>query len=227
MTAAGSPDLYSEVLRESGVTVLHVINSARQAPFAQSSGAEAVIAEECEAAGRLGFEEVPLFSLVPQVADAVSMPVIAAGDIADARRLVAPVALGAEGVQLGTRFVAREESIAYFHYKKAILAAGDTDTIVTCRGLLPRRSLKTQFTQPLVELDRSGASPKEISTFLGYRRARAAQIEGDLTEGETDAGPSAGLIKKSFPRQKLSRGWSMNMRKLLTDLCDALRPQRT
>ena len=114
----------------------------------------------------------------------VSIPVIAAGGIADARGVVAAFALGAEGVQLGTRFVAVEENIAHSKYKQAILNAEDTDTAITCRKLLPTRSLKTEFTRRLLELEESGASAGDIREFLGYSRARTGQIEGDLENGE-------------------------------------------
>lgn len=206
VTAAGSPAQYTEVLRASGSTVVHVVSSVKHALFAKSIGVDAVIAEGCEAAGRLGFDEIPLFSLLPQIVDAVKIPVIAAGGIADARGMKAAFALGAEGVQLGTRFVATEECIAHPRYKEAIIAAGDADTTVTCRKLLPRRSLRTAFTQKLIALDRSGASAEEIIAFLGYRRARAAQLEGDLSDGEVYAGSSAGLIKDIIPAATVIKG---------------------
>jgi enoyl-[acyl-carrier protein] reductase II len=137
--------------------------------------------------------------LIPQVADVVSIPVIAAGGIADARGVVAAFALGAEGVQLGTRFVAVEENIAHSKYKQAILNAGDTGTTITCRKLLPTRSLKTEFARRLSELDESGASANDIREFLGCSRARTGQIEGDLDNGEAYAGASAGLIREILP----------------------------
>jgi len=199
VTAAGDPHHYTEVLRKEGVKVLHVVSTAKQAQSAESCKADAVIVEGVEAAAHLGFDEIPLFSLIPQVADVVSIPVIAAGGIADARGVVAAFALGAEGVQLGTRFVAVEENIAHSKYKQAILNAEDTDTSITCRKLLPTRSLKTEFTRRLLELEESGASAGDIREFLGYSRARTGQIEGDLENGEAYSGASAGLIKEVLP----------------------------
>jgi enoyl-[acyl-carrier protein] reductase II len=199
VTAAGDPRLYTEVLRKEGVKVLHVVSTVKQAQSAESCKVDAVIVEGVEAAAHLGFDEIPLFSLIPQVADAVSVPVIAAGGIADARGVVAAFALGAEGVQLGTRFVAVEENIAHSKYKQAVLNAGDTDTAITCRKLLPTRSLKTEFTRRLLELEESGASANDIRESLGYSRARTGQIEGDLENGEAYAGASAGLIKEVLP----------------------------
>ncbi len=199
VTAAGDPHHYTEVLRKEGIKVLHVVSTAKQAQSAESCKADAVIVEGVEAAAHLGFDEIPLFSLIPQVADVVSIPVIAAGGIADARGVVAAFALGAEGVQLGTRFVAVEENIAHSKYKQAILNAEDTDTAITCRKLLPTRSLKTEFTRRLLELEESGASAGDIRNFLGYSRARTGQIEGDLENGEAYSGASAGLIKEVLP----------------------------
>jgi enoyl-[acyl-carrier protein] reductase II len=199
VTAAGDPHLYTEVLRRKGVKVAHVVSTVKQAQLAESCKVDAVIVEGVEAAAHLGFDEIPLFSLIPQVADVVSVPIIAAGGIADARGVVAAFALGAEGVQLGTRFVAVEENIAHSKYKQAVLNAGDTDTTITCRKLLPTRSLKTEFTRRLLELDESGASANDIREFFGYSRARTGQIEGDLENGEAYAGASAGLIKEVLP----------------------------
>jgi enoyl-[acyl-carrier protein] reductase II len=211
VTAAGDPHHYTEVLRKEGVKVLHAVSTAKQAQSAESCKADAVIVEGVEAAAHLGFDEIPLFSLIPQVADVVSIPVIAAGGIADARGVVAAFALGAEGVQLGTRFVAVEENIAHSKYKQAILNAEDTDTAITCRKLLPTRSLKTEFTRRLLELEESGASAGDIRNFLGYSRARTGQIEGDLENGEAYSGASAGLIKDILPAaevvQRLVEGY--------------------
>jgi enoyl-[acyl-carrier protein] reductase II len=218
ITAAGDPHHYTEVLRKEGVKVLHVVSSSKQAQSAESCKADAVIVEGVEAAAHLGFDEIPLFSLIPQVADVVSIPVIAAGGIADARGIVAAFALGAEGVQLGTRFVAVEENIAHSKYKQAILNAEDTDTAITCRRLLPTRSLKTEFTRRLLELEESGASAGDIRNFLGYSRARTGQIEGDLENGEAYSGASAGLIKEILPVaevvQRLVEGYQKVIKKI-------------
>jgi enoyl-[acyl-carrier protein] reductase II len=218
VTAAGDPHLYTEVLRKEGVKVLHVVSTVKQAQSAESCKVDAVIVEGSEAAAHLGFDEIPLFSLIPQVADGVAIPVIAAGGIADSRGVVAALALGAEGVQLGTRFVAVEENIAHSKYKQAILDAGDTETAITCRKLLPTRSLKTEFTRRLLELEESGASSRDIREFLGYSRARTGQIEGDLENGEAYSGASAGLIKEILPAaevvQKLVEDYQKVIKKI-------------
>jgi enoyl-[acyl-carrier protein] reductase II len=219
VTASGSPCHFTELLHSRGIKVLHVVSSVKQAQFAESCNVDAVIAEGVEAAARIGFDELPLFSLIPQVADAVSIPVIAAGGIVDARGVVAAFALGAVGVQLGTRFVTVEENIAHPKYKQAILEAKDTDTAITCRKLLPTRSLKTEFTQRLLKLEESGGSVEEIKNFLGYSRARKGQLEGDLGDGEAYCGASAGLIKEILPAslvvQRLVEGYRKIIKKIV------------
>jgi enoyl-[acyl-carrier protein] reductase II len=195
ITAAGDPRIYTELLQSGRAKVLHVVSSVKHARVAEKAGVDGLIAEGVEAAARNGLEELPLFSLIPQVADAVTLPVIAAGGIVDSRGLAAALALGAEGVQLGTRFVAVKECIAHQRYKEAILAAGDTDTVITCRQLIPSRSLKTtEFTQVLLGMEEAGASVDEIRDFLGHAASRRAGLEGDLDNGEAYCGASAGLI---------------------------------
>ncbi len=155
VTAAGHPQLYTELLRQEGIKVLHVVGSVKQAQAAEACRVDAVIAMGCEAGGHIGFHEIPLFSLIPQVAEAISIPVIAAGGIVDARGMIAAFALGAQRMQLGTRFIMVEENMASPLYKQAILMAKDTDTVITCRKLLPTRSLRTEFSKRLLELDES------------------------------------------------------------------------
>jgi len=219
VTAAGNPNLYTELLYKEGVKVLHVVSSVRQALIAEGSKVDALIAEGYEAAAHVGLDELPLFSLIPQVADAVSIPVVATGGIVDARGVVAAFALGAEGVQLGTRFIAVEENIASPNYKQAVVEAKDTDTVITCRNLLPTRSLKTEFSRRLLELEESGASAEDIRSFLGYSRARKGQLEGDLVNGEAYCGASAGLIKEIIPAsqviQRLVTGYREVIRNIL------------
>jgi enoyl-[acyl-carrier protein] reductase II len=195
VTAAGSPALYTELLHSSNIKVLHVVSSASQAQFAESCGVDAVIAAGFEAGGRIGRDEMPLFSLIPQVADAVSIPAIAAGGIVDSRQMAAAMALGADGVQLGTRFIAATECAAHANYRKAIMEAADADTIVAGRALEPARRIKSKFSLELSKMERSGASMESLRTFVGRGRARKAQIDGDLEEGDFLAGASAGLIK--------------------------------
>ncbi len=199
VTAAGSPAEYTALMQHEGIKVLHVVSSVKQAKFAEDCNADAVIAEGVEAAAHNGLDELPLFSLIPQVADAVSIPVLAAGGIVDSRGWAAAVSLGAEGIQLGTRFVAVEENPASNRYKEALLKAEDTDTIITSRKLVPTRSLKTAFSKRLLQLEASGASDQEVIDFIGYRRARQVQLEENMTDGELYCGSSVGLIKEILP----------------------------
>ena len=187
VTAAGSPEFFTGLLHSAGILVVHVISSVHQALSAQSCKADAVIAEGFEAAGRLGRDELPLFSLIPQVVGAVSVPVIAAGGIADGKGMKAAFALGADGVQLGTRFVASEECLAHRNYKRSIVDAGDNDTVVIRDSPIPMRVLKPKFLMGTLQQS------------AGRSRSRRAQIEGDLANGDAYAGSSVGLIKEILP----------------------------
>jgi enoyl-[acyl-carrier protein] reductase II len=203
ITSAGNPQRYSGRLKAAGITLLHVVSSVRQALKAVACGVDAVVAEGVEAAAHTGIDELPLLALIPQVVDAVPIPVIAAGGIVDARGVVAALALGAEGVQLGTRFVAVEENEAHLNYKRAITRAGDTDTVVMGRDTRPTRCLKTEFTETILALERAGTNEAAIRDFIGYRTNRDAQLDGDLNAGEAYCGASAGLIKDIVPVQKV------------------------
>jgi enoyl-[acyl-carrier protein] reductase II len=222
ITAAGDPRSYTELLRQEGTRVLHVVSSVKQAKTAASAGVDGLIAEGIEAAGHDGFDEMPLFPLLPQVVDAVSIPVIAAGGIADARGWMAATVLGAEGVQLGTRFVATEECLASPKYKQAIIEAMDTDTVITCRRLLPTRALKTEFSRRLLELEKGGASAEVLREFLGYSRARKGQLEGDFAEGEAYCGAAAGLIKEILPAAEVIRRMVQGYQEILQRFASAV-----
>jgi enoyl-[acyl-carrier protein] reductase II len=196
VTAAGSPAIYTELLHSAGIRVLHVVGSVSQAKFAESCGVDALVAEGYEAGGRIGRNETSLISLVPQVVDAVSVPVVAAGGIVDGRGMAAAFALGAVGVQLGTRFIAVHECIAHAAYKQAIVESGAADTVVTGRGIAPVRSLRSRFIENLSAMERSGESIDRIDKFIGRNRARNAQISGDMENGDAYAGSSAGMIRE-------------------------------
>jgi enoyl-[acyl-carrier protein] reductase II len=218
ITSGGDPGLYSEVLHQKGRKLLHTVSSVRQAQKAEFCAVDALVVEGVEAGAYVGFDEIPLFSLIPQIADVVRVPIVAAGGIADARGVVAAFALGAEGVQLGTRFVAVQENIASSNFKQAIVEAKDTDTVITCRRLLPTRSLRTEFTKSLLELEASGASVEVIRDFLGFSRARKGQLEGDLANGEAHCGSSVGLIKEVLPTatviRRLVEGYQQIIKKI-------------
>jgi enoyl-[acyl-carrier protein] reductase II len=196
VTAAGNPALYTGRFKEAGIKVLHLVAAVRHAQSAEKRGVDAVIAEGYEAGGHNGLDELTTLSLVPQVADAVAIPVVAAGGIADARGIVAALALGAEGVQMGTRFVATLECAAHQNFKNAIVKAGDTDTAITGRKIGPTRILKNDIATKILDMEAAGASVQELLAFIGSGRSRMGQFEGDLVNGEAYCGSIAGMIKE-------------------------------
>ena len=193
-TSAGNPATYTPYLKEAGIKVLHLVASVRHATGAEGRGVDAVIAEGYEAGGHNGFDELPTIVLVPQVVDAVKIPVVAAGGIADARGFIAARALGAEGVQMGTRFVATQECIAHQRVKEAIISAIDTGTVISGRKLGPTRGLKNELTAKILEMESRGASTEELGSLIGPGRARLGKLEGDLVDGEAYSGAIAGMI---------------------------------
>ena len=193
-TSAGNPATLAPVLKEKGIKVLHVIASCRHAVGAERAGVDAVITEGFEAGGHNGMDELTTFTLVPQVVDAVKIPVVAAGGIADARGFVAALALGAEGVQMGTRFVATTECCAHPSFKQAVVEALDTSTIITGRKIGPTRGIKNAFTARMMELEAAGANTDQLQEFIGLGRSPAGQLRGDLEQGELYCGSIAGLV---------------------------------
>jgi enoyl-[acyl-carrier protein] reductase II len=196
VTAAGNPALYTSRFKEAGIKVLHLVAAVRHAQSAERRGVDAVIAEGYEAGGHNGLDELTTLTLVPQVVDAVAIPVVAAGGIADARGVVAALALGADGVQMGTRFVATRECAAHQNFKDAIVKASDTDTAITGRKLGPTRILKNEIATKLLDMEAVGASAEELLDFIGSSRSRTGQFEGDLANGEAYCGSIAGMIKE-------------------------------
>jgi enoyl-[acyl-carrier protein] reductase II len=196
VTAAGNPALYTSRFKEAGIKVLHLVAAVRHAQSAERRGVDAVIAEGYEAGGHNGLDELTTLTLVPQVVDAVAIPVVAAGGIADARGVVAALALGADGVQMGTRFVATRECAAHQNFKDAIVKASDTDTAITGRKLGPTRILKNEIATKLLDMEATGASAEELLAFIGSSRSRTGQFEGDLANGEAYCGSIAGMIKE-------------------------------
>lgn len=196
VTAAGSPGLYTDRLKEAGIKVLHLVASVRHAQSAEKRGVDGVIAEGCEAGGHNGLDELSTFVLIPQVVDSVSIPVVAAGGIADVRGVVAALALGADGIQMGTRFVVTHECIAHPNFKEAIIKANDNDTTITGRKLGPTRILKNELAAKILEMEAAGASVEELIDFIGSSRSRTGQFEGDLANGESYCGSIAGMIKE-------------------------------
>ncbi len=194
VTSAGNPATWTEKLKSHGIIVVHVVSSAKFALKAQNAGVDAVVAEGFEAGGHNGREETTTLTLLPMVLNAVNIPVIAAGGIASGRAMLAMEALGAHGVQIGSRFVASQESSAHENFKQMVVQAKEGDTLLTLKELAPVRLLKNKFFDDVQELYRNGGSVEDLKTLLGRARAKRGMFEGDLVEGELEIGQVAGQI---------------------------------
>lgn len=205
-TAAGHPGRHIERFKRYGATVVHVVASVKQARKAQECGCDAVVAEGFEAGGHNGMDELTTLTLVPLIADAVSVPVIAAGGIADGRQMAAAFALGAEGVQVGTRFAATLESSGHDDYKRRIVEAGEGDTVLTYRGILPVRALRNPFMASVEREERERGMTRERMMELHAKgRERKGIFEGDWQEGEMEMGQSAALVRDVPPAREVVR----------------------
>ncbi len=212
-TGAGNPGKYMEALKAAGIKVLPVIASVAMAQKMEKMGADAIIAEGTEAGGHIG--EITTMCLVPQVVDAVSVPVVAAGGIADARGAVAAFALGADGIQVGTRFICSDECIAHENYKNAVLKAKDRDAVVTGRSTgAPVRALKNKLTREYQRLEKENAPFEEIEQ-LGVGGLRRAFAEGDVQMGSLMAGQSAAMVHKIEPCADIIRSYFKNIDDIL------------
>ena len=194
VTSAGNPATWTAKLKSHGIIVVHVVSSAKFALKAQNAGVDAVVAEGFEAGGHNGREETTTLTLLPMVLNAVNIPVIAAGGIASGRAMLAMEALGAHGVQIGSRFVASQESSAHENFKQMVVQAKEGDTLLTLKELAPVRLLKNKFFDDVQELYRNGGSVEDLKTLLGRARAKRGMFEGDLVEGELEIGQVAGQI---------------------------------
>jgi len=193
-SSAGSPKVYAAKLKASGILLVHVVASVKHALKAEESGCDAVVAEGFEAGGHNGLDEITTLCLIPQVVDAVKIPVIAAGGIADGRQIAAAFSLGAEGVQIGTRFAATIEASGSNGFKQRIVEAKDNSTILTLKKLAPVRLYKNNFALEADTLEKSGASKEELIDKLSKKREMMGMFEGDLDNGELEMGQSSGLV---------------------------------
>lgn len=198
-TSAGNPAKYTTMLKASGVKVAHVVSSKKFAIKAQDAGVDAVVAEGFEAGGHNGREETTTFCLIPSVAEAVNIPVIAAGGIASGKGILAALALGADGVQIGSAFAVTKESSAHDNFKQKVVEANEGDTILTLKSLTPVRLIKNDFYKKIIEAELKGASAEELRELLGKRRSKKGIFEGDLEEGELEIGQIASGIKEVLP----------------------------
>lgn len=193
-TSAGNPKTWTKKLQEHGIKVAHVVSSSKFAAKCQEAGVDAVVAEGFEAGGHNGREETTTLTLIPQVRESISIPLIAAGGIATGNAMLAALALGAEGVQIGTRFALTQESSASAEFKNLCVSLNEGDTLLSLKKVGPTRLIKNDFYKQVQEAEDRGASAEEIKTLLGKGRAKKGMFEGDLVEGELEIGQIASLI---------------------------------
>jgi enoyl-[acyl-carrier protein] reductase II len=202
-TSAGNPKTWTSVLKEHGITVVHVVSSSKFARKAEEAGCDAVVAEGFEAGGHNGREETTTMVLIPAAVNAVKIPVIAAGGIVNGRQMLAAMVMGAEGVQMGSRFVASEEASSHMNFKKLVVGTLEGDTILTMKQLTPVRVIKNKFYKEIQDAEWRGATPDELKTILGRARAKKGMFEGDLDEGELEIGQGSALLKEILPAAKI------------------------
>lgn len=193
-TSAGNPKKYTSFFKEKGITVVHVVANVKFAEKCAEAGVDAIVAEGYEAGGHNGFEENTTMTLIPQIVQTINLPVIAAGGIATGAGLIAALVLGAQGVQIGSRFAASVESSAHINFKNAIVEAKNADTMVAFKKLIPVRLFKNEFYNKVNELETNGATVEQLSEILGKGRAKKGMFEGDLVNGELEIGQISGLI---------------------------------
>ena len=198
-TSAGNPKTWTTFLKEKGITVVHVVSSSKFALNAQEAGVDAVVAEGFEAGGHNGREETTTLTLIPMVKENITIPLIAAGGIATGKGMLAAMVIGADGVQMGSRFAASIESSAHIDFKKTILETQEGETLVTLKELAPVRLIKNKFFNDIQAAYANCASVEDLKTLLGRARAKKGMFEGDLIEGELEIGQIAGLIHDILP----------------------------
>ena len=195
-TSAGNPKTWTSFLKEKGITVIHVVSSVKFALKAEAAGVDAIVCEGFEAGGHNGREETTTFTLIPMVKESVTIPVIAAGGIGNGRGMLAAMVLGADGVQIGSRFAASKESSAHVNFKQKIIEVKDGDTHLTLKELAPVRLIKNKFYQEIQELYKNNPTKQELIGLLGRARAKKGIFEGDLDNGELEIGQIAGIINE-------------------------------
>lgn len=202
-TSAGSPSKYTQHLQDNGITVVHVVANCKFAAKAAEAGVDAIVAEGFEAGGHNGLEENTTMTLIPLIRKTVDLPLIAAGGIATGRQMLAAFALGAEGVQVGSRFVASHESSAHPLFKQKIVEAGDGSTALIMKKVVPVRLLKNKFYEQVRQAEEQGATPEMLKEILGRGRAKKGMFEGELDEGELEIGQVASLINDVMPAAQI------------------------
>ncbi|NLP58424.1 nitronate monooxygenase family protein [Lutibacter sp. B1] len=218
-TSAGNPKTWTSFLKEKEIIVVHVVSSVKFAIKAEQAGVDAVVAEGFEAGGHNGREETTTFTLIPMVREKIKIPLIAAGGIATGRGMLAAMVLGADGVQIGSRFVASEESSAHINFKNEVVKAQDGDTHLTLKELAPVRLIKNKFYNELNELYQKNPSSEQLKEKLGRGRAKKGMFEGDLDEGELEIGQIAGLIHEIKPAAEIVKEIVSEFVKVKKSLC--------
>ena len=218
-TSAGNPVLWTKKLKDEKIKVVHVISNLKFARKAVDSGVDAIVAEGVEAGGHNGKEETTTFTLIPLIKKHTNLPVIAAGGIATGRGMLAALALGAEGVQIGSRFAASVESSAHVNFKKKILATGDGGTRLAMKQLNMVRIIRNELSQRLEEAELRAAPPDEITSILGKGRSKLGMFEGDISEGELEIGQVAALIDKIIPASEIINDIIEEYNNALKEIC--------
>jgi enoyl-[acyl-carrier protein] reductase II len=220
ITSAGNPKIWTSKLKSEGIIVLHVVSSLKFALKAQEAGVDAVIAEGFEAGGHNGKDETTTLCLIPKVAKEIKIPLVAAGGIATGRAMLAVMNLGADGVQIGSRFIASKESSAHDSFKKSVLNTDEGGTMLTLKELTPVRLIKNTFYQKLEKAYDEDASVEELNNILGRGRAKKGMFEGDLEEGELEVGQVASLIEEIKPASEI-------IHEIITEFRAAINEQNT
>jgi enoyl-[acyl-carrier protein] reductase II len=215
-SSAGNPKTWTKLLKDNGVTVVHVVSSSKFAKKAEDAGVDAVVAEGFEAGGHNGREETSVFALIPQVRKAISLPLIAAGGIGTGAGILAAMSLGADGVQMGTRFALSDESSANVEFKRLCTTLNEGDTLLSLKKLSPTRLVKNEFFDKVKELEDNGASADELLEFIGRGRTKTGMFEGDLANGELEIGQIASLIREIEPVETI-------MKKIVAEYNDSLK----
>ncbi len=220
ITSAGNPKLYAPTFKEAGRVLMHVVSSAKFAKKAEEAGCDAVIAEGFEAGGHNGREETTTLCLIPQVVDGVNIPVVAAGGISDGRSMLAVMALGAAGVQMGSRFVLTHESSAHMNFKQAVMQAQEGETQLTLKELTPVRLLNSPFADQVRQAYQSHATIDELKTLLGRGRAKKGMFEGDILEGELEIGQVSGRMHDLISAEEVVKRTMQEFEERRKNICE-------
>ncbi|HTL81789.1 MAG TPA: nitronate monooxygenase [Bacteroidia bacterium] len=218
-TSAGNPKTWTAKLKEHGIKVVHVIANVKFALKCEEAGVDAIVAEGFEAGGHNGREETTTMVLIPMVRKAVSIPLIAAGGIASGRQMLAAMALGADGVQIGTRFAASKESSGHENFKTAIVNSHEGDTMLTMKQLVPVRLIRNKFYKAIEDAEHRGASAEELKTILGRARAKKGMFEGDMEEGELEIGQVSAMVKEIKPAAEIVKEIMDEYQLIKSEIC--------